>query len=474
MLKSFISSLAILLCCYTSDAQTLAGNWIGQLDIGFEIAVMLQVTQQPDSTYTATFSIPDQRLKYMQCAKPQMRNDSILVNMPMLQGRFIGKLSKNTWNGFFIQREQIMPLVLQRSAQPLAFTKPQTPTPPYTYASDSIILENNVQNITLAGTLTHPTTQQRYPTVILITGSGPQDRDETIGNHKPFAVWADYLTKKGYQVLRIDDRGVGKSKGNFVKSTTLDFATDIHAAVDYVKTLNTTDTNNIILMGHSEGGLIAPMAAAERADIKGIILLAGTGVTGYEVLRSQIKALVMANRKASEKNATAYQQLWATGMQIALQQKDTATGMLAARNAVATWYQQHADSSLAQELGYTSLAVATTDMLNNMKSFYSPWMQTFLQLNPADYVSKLRCHVRALFAARDIQVIPNINEPAISKAVATSQAASYATKTLPQLNHLFQQCKQCNGNEYIALSETINPTALATVGLWLQEICTLR
>ena len=183
------------------------------------------------------------------------------------------------WTGFT--------LTINRVDKAVEILRPQEPKKPYPYIEEEVVYENKEAEITLAGTLTLPPGKSSFPAVLLITGSGPQDRDETVYGHYPFLVLADYLTRQGVAVLRVDDRGVGESTGDFSQATSEDFASDVLAGIGYLKTRKEINPEQIGLIGHSEGGLIAPMVAIKSPDVAFIILMAGTGLTGEEILYLQ-------------------------------------------------------------------------------------------------------------------------------------------------------------------------------------------
>lgn len=211
-------------------------------------------------------------------------------------------LVENAFEGTFNQGGMQISLKLTRdTVEKPKLNRPQEPRAPHPYYSEEVTFQNEKADITLAGTLTMPEKEGNYPAVILITGSGPQDRNEELVGHKPFLVIADHLTKNGVAVLRHDDRGFGKSTGDFSAATSADLATDVKSALEYLKTRKEIDSNKIGLIGHSEGGLIAPMVAVSSNDVNFIVLLAGTGIRGDKLLLMQQELIARASGNLEDK-----------------------------------------------------------------------------------------------------------------------------------------------------------------------------
>lgn len=355
------------------------------------------------------------------------------------------------------QRERI-------DAKPLR--RPQTPQPPFPYQVRNVEFENSSAKIRLSGTLTlppKPSGKENFssppiPAVVLISGSGPQDRDETIAEHRPFAVLADHLTRAGLAVLRFDDRGVGQSQGDFSKATSVDFASDVLAAVDFLRQQPEIDRDHIALCGHSEGGIIAPLAAVQDANIAGIVLLAGTGVNGEQILVSQNRLiLTAANTPEPEltRQLEVQQAMIAVATQSPIPSADEFKLQVAAR--------------LETHLGELD-ATARSQLIDAAAAqLLSPWFQTFLKHEPQEVLSRVRCPVLALCGEKDLQVDPSLNLPAIEAALTKGGNQDFTVKLLPGLNHLFQTCTSGAVSEYGEIEETIAPQVLEIVTAWLQE-----
>jgi len=427
------------------------GDWLGAMDTGtMKLRMVFHITNTGDGL-TATLDVPDQGAKGIPATSITRSAQSILVAMKQMGAKFEGKLNSelSAIDGAWSQGGASLPLVLKRvkdTAQ-LERRRPQDPVPPYPYRSEDIEYPNNVAGIKLAATLTIPKGAGPFPAAVLITGSGPQDRDEALMGHKPFLVLSDYLTRRGIAVLRTDDRGVSKSGGTFATATTADFATDTEAGVNYLKTRAKVNPHKIGLIGHSEGGVIAPMVAARNPDIAFIVMMAGSGVPGYELIAEQtllISEASGASHDAAEKNADDERAILA----IVRQEKDEDVRRKKLREALAG-------------------KVPDTQMDMQIKQITSPWYRYFLAYDPAPALRKVKCPVLAIDGEKDLQVAPQQNLAAIRKALEEGGNKNIDVVELPGLNHLFQTAKTGMMSEYSEIEETIAPVALETMANWI-------
>lgn len=340
--------------------------------------------------------------------------------------------------------------------------RPQEPKEPFDYTSEDITFINYLaDSIQLAGTLTLPKNIKNPPVAILISGSGAQNRNEELMGHKPFLVIADYLTKNGIAVLRYDDRGVGESKGNFQTATTFDFATDVEAAIHYLKTRNDIDTKKIGLIGHSEGGLIAPMVASKNKDVAFIVLLAGPGVNGADILKTQA-------RKAGELAGTP-------------------EGFLDENEKLASIIYDIIRTNTDEDIIKTKITKELNDYkTNNPMSLLAPyitpvmieqqlsvlkseWICNFIRIEPKDYLEKTTCPVLALNGSKDFQVLPDINLEGIKNGLEKAGNKNVTIQKLDGLNHLFQTAETGSMQEYSKIEETFSPMALEIIKNWILE-----
>ena len=281
----------------------LSGQWLGTLKIGGqELRIVLNIKINELGNFKATLDSPDQGAKDIPIDSIILSDKNIRAESKMIGGMFEGKYNPDSMmiRGEWNQAGMKLPLSLKKTTENLEIKRPQEPKPPFPYKEVEVTIENKTDNLTLAGTLTLPSEKGSFPAVVLITGSGPQDRDEQLFGHKPFKVIADYLTRNGIAVLRMDDRGIGKSTGNFGSATTFDFVNDILSAVEFLKTRPEINKKQIGLIGHSEGGIIAPLVSVKSADVAYIVLLAGPGVPGDELISLQLEALLRANSLSEE------------------------------------------------------------------------------------------------------------------------------------------------------------------------------
>jgi len=285
--------------------------------------------------------------------------------------------------------------------------------------------------------------------------------------HKPFAVIADHLTKLGFAVLRVDDRGTGKSTGDVARATSADFAKDVITSLTYLKSRNNIDQDRIGLIGHSEGGLIAAIVAAERSDIDFMVLLAGPGIKGADLLEEQgeqIGLLSGTSREAMD----AYKPFYRTLIDMSASGMDSASYASKTREAFHAW-KAKTSSELLKQLGFDDRFAAEMVLNNLIPQFTSPWMQYFLAADPAPLLEKTTAKVLALNGEKDIQVLPQSNTTGIKRALQKSKSPVYEVKVLPGLNHLFQQCTSCSLVEYGTLTETISEKALNEMAAWLKK-----
>lgn len=336
----------------------------------------------------------------------------------------------------------------------------QEPSKPYPYISEEVTFQNAESSITLAGTLTLPSKNGNFPAVILITGSGPQNRDEEFSGHRPFLVLSDHLTRNGIAVLRYDDRGVGKSTGDFKSATTVDFATDVASAVGYLKTRNEINKERIGLMGHSEGGIVAPMVAAESNEVSFIVLLAAPGVEIRKVLMLQ-QELIPRALGASESDVQKSIAISEKGFQMIITSHDRQ----ALKKDLAKLIEENFDDMPAVLRPPNMTKEQTIAMQSEYLS--SPWYQNLLRYDPAPTLSKVTCPVLAINGEKDIQVTPRENLVGIRDALKKGGNLNVTTQELMNLNHLFQECETGSLTEYDKIEQTFAPIALTTISDWI-------
>lgn len=447
----------------TIYGQDITGQWNGALKIqGTQMRLVFNISQTENSL-SSTMDSPDQGAKGIPTTTTSFENSILKITIANAKIEYEGTLGQdNIIVGTFKQGGQSFPMNLSKEKiDKEKLVRPQEPIKPFPYYSEDITFENKKVGINLAGTLTLPNKEGVFPVVILISGSGPQNRDEELLGHKPFLVLSDFLTKNGIAVLRYDDRGIAMSKGDFKTATSADFATDVESAIAYLKTRKEINKNKIGLIGHSEGGLIAPMVASKSKDVAFIILLAGTGIQGDSLLLLQKKLIEEAsgiNKEDIQKGQSSNRKVFD------IVNKSTSLEQL---NSDLTIYfkQILKDNPNTQK----PAEMSDDDFVKlQVKQIASPWMQYFIKYNPAAALEKVKCPVLAINGEKDLQVPPKENLEAIKKALTKGGNKRVATKELPNLNHLFQECNTGSPDEYATIEQTFSPIALTEILKWLQ------
>jgi uncharacterized protein len=428
------------------------GTWLGSLDTGaIKLRIVFKIVNSA-AGLTAQLQSPDQSPAWMPATSVTRNDSTVNFSFKALGAVFEGKIAADfsTIEGAFTQMGNPMPLSIKRikDQSELELHRPQNPVKPYPYRDEDVTYANKSAGNTLAATLTVPPGKGPFPAVLLIVGSGPHDRDESLLGHKPFLVLSDYLTRKGIVVLRADKRGVGKSTGSLAKATTADFAADAEAGVAYLKTRSEVDPHKIGLIGHSEGAIIAPMAAVADHDVAFIVMMAGSGVPGDQIIVEQGRLIAMAGGESKEK-----------ADQGAEKQRETLTLVETEKDPAAL--ERLLGAKLASE-GVPDAAIAV-----QFKALTSPWMRSFLTYDPATALRKLSCPVLALSGSLDLQVPPAQNLPPIRKALAEAGNQHAEVDELLGLNHLFQDAKTGSPAEYGQIEETISPVALDKITSWI-------
>jgi uncharacterized protein len=430
------------------------GAWMGTLDLGgVKLRLVFHFTNTVDGL-TATMDSPDQNKTGLPVTVVTRNGSSLKLEMKQISGVFDGKISEDhsSMVGTWSQRGNSFPLVLKfvKDKAALERRRPQNQVRPYPYQEVEVSYDNKLQGDTLAGTLTIPSGKGPFPAVLLITGSGAQDRDESLMGHRPFLVLSDWLTRNGIVVLRSDDRGVGKSTGDFATATTADFATDAEAGVAFLKARFEVDPSKIGLIGHSEGGIIAPMVAARNHDVGFIVMMAGSGVPGDQILVEQTLLISRAegmSEDVAEKNAAEEKELLA----LVAKEEDSRT------------LQEQIREKLAGQVKQPELGAQTAVLT-------SPWFRYFLSYDPATALRHVTCPVLALSGEKDLQVPPKQNLPALRKALEEAGNKNFEIDELPGLNHLFQTANTGAPSEYALIEETMSPIVLEKISTWIRKL----
>jgi pimeloyl-ACP methyl ester carboxylesterase len=460
--------LLATLCASAVWSQDLTGNWQGTLDVGpNKLRVGLHVSRNDAGAYSSILDSIDQGTTGLAVRVTLVEGRELHLELPDLSAVFDASLTarEDEIAGLFTQRGITLPLVLRRVEKIETLVRAQEPKPPFPYDSEEVAYENHAAGVKLAGTLTRPRGEGPFPAVLLISGSGPQDRNGTIFGHKPFLVIADALTRRGIAVLRVDDRGVGQSTGNSTQATLDDMAADAEVGVEYLKSRQDVDAKRVGLIGHSEGGIVGPLVASRSAGIAFLVLLAGTGVTGEQVSYKQAE-LIALGAGASPEAITAQRNWQQTVFRILKTEPGTKAAMEKIR---AAWTRLNASLPADQRAALTGEEVqaAKAEMDAQIASITSPEVRSMLFHDPAEVLRKVKAPVLALNGSGDLQVSAEQNLPPIAAALASGGNEDFTVSVLPGLNHLFQTCVVCIPTEYGTISETISPALLELMGDWI-------
>ena len=438
-------------------------TWKGTLDVGVKLEMGLKVYRQKDGSLTAKLDSYTQNVTGIPI-EFEKDGDTYKMSHSGMQMEYEGKLNEEETKleGTFTQAGREIELNMEKvelNYEAEEKKRPQEPKEPFDYDSTDVTYENEVDALTLAGTLTTPKGDGPFPAAILISGSGSQNRNEELLGHKPFLVIADYLTRNGIAVLRFDDRGVGESTGEFETSNSADFAKDVAAAVDFLKTQTKIDAGKIGLVGHSEGGLIAPMLAANREDVAFIVMMAGPGVDGMEILKSQSQAILQATDETAallEANMEFYS---AIEKLIDAENQLTAESITAASDDVLANIEDEAVREQMQ-----AAVQPTVDTLTG------PWMNFFIQYDPEPTLKQVKCPVLAINGEKDLQVLVDLNLDAIEKSLQEGGNTNFEIVRMPNMNHLFQETDgDGSPAEYGNIEETFSPKALKVISDWIRK-----
>lgn len=434
--RTIAAVLSALVCC---NASAITGPWRGNLEFGqTKIPLVFNFSETDQGKTSCTLDSPSQGVKGISADVTFCSDDSIALECKSIGATFRGNVASDSISGKFTQRGMTFPLLLKPDA-PLEARRPQTPRPPFPYTVIDTVF-TSTDGTLLSGTMTLPadTKGKKIPAIVMVTGSGPQNRDEEMLDHKPFAVIADYLARNGVASLRYDDRGTGESKGDFLKATTYTFKDDAKSGMEFLKKMK--GIGKVGLLGHSEGGTIAFMLAAEKVP-DFIISLAGLAESGKEGLLKQNELLL--------------DQSGITG--------ETKENCMTLISRLFDIQIEQNKSGVCKPIDIDSLAKATgkvvpPSVITSLKStqkIRTPWFDTLITINPQTFLSKIKCPVLAINGDKDTQVEAGANIGIIKKNIPKAE-----THIMPGLNHLMQHCETGEMAEYDSIRETISPEVL--------------
>ncbi len=452
-MNKFFTILAFSIFTLTSFAQDISGDWIGvleipgnKLDFGFNLV-------KDGNIYKTIMDVPKQGLSSLEIETSTFSDSTLIISHPVLKLEYKGRLNQlNEIVGNINLSGNSFPMILKKGR--IELNRPQEPKPPFDYYSEEVTFLNNDDKISLNGTLSLPKKSGMFPVVIIISGSGPQNRDGAMFGHKPYFVIADYLTKNGIGVLRFDERGVGKSDGDFQTATINEFSSDIKSAINYLKTREEVNTKKIGLIGHSIGGIIAPKVASQNKDINFIVLLAGPGIDGDELMLSQ-KAALERIMGYNEMQIAQGQALMKGGYDIIVS-SDLDNSKL--KDSINSFYKNKYGNLFPEN--------QRKNLVDQITSYE---VVSLIKSKPSLYLSKVKCPVLAINGSKDFQVPAKENLEAIKKTLEENGNNDVKTVEFDNLNHLFQECETGALNEYSEIEQTISPPVLVLVSEWINE-----
>lgn len=468
MKRFLITSLAFFVVLIVNAQKGIEGIWEGKLVLGATSLRLVLNIRKDNTGYSATLDSPDQGAKGIKTSGVILRGDSLFIEVPSVGGKISGRLSNDSIiNGEWFQGTSL-PLQLKKVVAVSEPKRPQTPKPPYAYISEDVIYQNKNKSVQYGATLTTPKGAGPFPAIILITGSGPQNRDEELFGHKPFAVLADYLTKQGYAVLRVDDRGVGQTTGDAKAATSKDFAMDVNVGLDYLKARKEVDKTKLGLLGHSEGGMIAQLVAAERTDITYIISMAGPGQKITELMTDQNRAVLLSSGLPKQ-TVDDYLKLYSALLPMVINAPSDTVAKTSALQLLNKWIAETPKATVVATTGIKDSAGKTGFITAFTGQLRTPWFLYFMKYNPEPYIKKIKAKVLVINGEKDIQVAATPNLAGWTSALLKSGSKKYDVIELKGLNHLFQRCTTCTVQEYGLIEETLAPEALETIGAWLKK-----
>ncbi len=440
-----------------SRAEEVSGTWLGTVDTGLmSLRIVFNLQQNIEGDLEGTVDSPDQGGFGFPVTRVDVEGDSITIEVQSVGLSFAGQISSDaqTLEGTLEQAGERTPLTLLKQPGPLDYGRPQDPRPPFPYESAEVTFPSQDAAVTLAGTLIWPQGSGPFTSVVLISGSGPQNRDEELANHRPFLVLADALARQNIAVLRYDDRGYGKSSGDFAAATTESFAADARGAVRFLLSQENFEVATVGLVGHSEGGVIAPMAADGHDDVAFLVLLAGTGVDGKTTLVSQARALSAAEGAPTADLDAAEAQLTELYSCFGSPEQDP----------------EALDTCLRDVL--TAAGLRGAELTSALAELQTPWMRFFVPYDPRPVLRRTKIPVLALHGSLDLQVLADLHAPAIESALEEAGNERANIQTLSGLNHLFQRATTGLPREYGTIDETMSSEVLTLIPDWIQGTAT--
>jgi dienelactone hydrolase len=449
----------------------IEGVWLGTLSVNEQLSlrVAFEISRNSDGQLVATFASVDQGAFGIPVEKVTSANGKVTLDVKAIGAVVTGEIKGQTIASSFRQGDREPTPVLLKKIDKMPespLKRPQEPKKPYPYIEEEVSYENKQDGVTLAGTLTFPKTGGPFPAVVLITGSGPNDRDETIWKHRVFLVLADYLTRQGIAVLRSDDRGVGKSTGDFKTASIADFARDALAGVTYLEARSEINGGRIGVLGHSLGGDIAPLAAAESENVAFAVLMAGSATTLAEDIHYQCRRMFGLGG-ASEEAIALNERINRSVFGIIEAEEDREVAEKKIRKVLAELTLE-AESIDEEDRKIVGMPVPLD--VKGFEGFLTANGRFDLFYSAGPSLKKLNCPILALIGEKDAHISPEVNVESIRMALETVGNRTYKVEVLPGLNHLFQTAKTGAPSEYVKIEETIAPSALKLMADWINDV----
>lgn len=460
---SLLFVLAFSTLSVSSQCPKYKGSWSGKLAVqGVKLTLILTISCKGDSVISSLDS-PDQGVKGIPVRYAILTDTGVYLSAPQLRAEYKAKLSGDTLLvGIWSQGGMSFPLNLTRIRGTFSVNRPQEPKPPFPYHSEDVVFGSKSAGVKLAGTLTLPAGNGPFKAVVLVSGSGPQNRNEELMMHKPFLVLSDFLTRHGIAVLRYDDRGIGKSGGSFSGSTTFDFADDAEGAVGYLLSRPEIDPGKIGIIGHSEGGMIAPVVASRNKKVSFVVLLAAPAQKITELLNDQIRLTGLASGASIDQldESIALNRKLFEVLLVCPDDSLAAVRMTAiAKEQIGTWTAFSESEKEKQMEAFPSM----------LKQVLNPWFRTFIAWDPSVYLKKTTCPVLAVNGTTDLQVPADKNLPLLQIALKTGGNHDVTVINPEGLNHLFQHSATGNPAEYGSIEETFSEEVMKQIAGWINR-----
>jgi len=461
MLTIISFCLVFSVLSHGQNVKSIVGDYQGQLDVKVtKLRLVFHITKEK-GVYKASVDSIDQGVKGIPVSEVSFDGKNLKLTLPSIRVVYSGVFKdEKTVEGKWTQGGQSFPLTIIKTLKPAKLVRFQNPKKPYPYVSEDVFFTNKLAKIKLAGTFTFPKKQRRYPAVILISGSGAQNRNEELLGHKPFLVLSDFLTRNNIAVLRFDDRGVAESEGIFKNADSFDFANDVEAAIEFLKTRKEVDCSKIGLIGHSEGGIIAPIVASRNNAVSFVVMLAGPSVSGDKILIAQNK-LLFKSIGMDEEHINKY----AKQMRIELDSLITNEDVEKGKKELVEKSSLFFDENFKNYGG--KFGMVKENIKKRAEIYSTKWFRTFISIEPYNYLIKTKVPVLALYGEKDTQVPPSINTDKAKAVLKKSGNKKSKMIVVSNCNHLFQTCKTGNIAEYAKIDETISPKVLDIILKWI-------